>query len=125
VRVRVLVPAKGDVAMVQFAVEALFDALIRKGIEVYTFPGPMLHSKTAVIDEEFTTVGSYNLDERSWRKNLEVNLAMRDAAFARHARASFERDLTLATRIELAAWRQRSWGQRGAELVARTFRKLW
>ena len=125
VRVRVLVPAKGDVAMVQFAVEALFDALIRKGIEVYTFPGPMLHSKTAVIDEEFTTVGSYNLDERSWRKNLEVNLAMRDAAFARHARASFERDLTLATRIELAAWRQRSWGQRGAELVARTFRTLW
>jgi len=85
----------------------------------------MLHAKTAIIDDKFTTIGSYNLDERSWRKNLEVNLAVLDAPFARHVRASFERDLECATRIDLASWRQRSWGRVGAEVLARTFGKLW
>ena len=56
----------------------------------------MLHAKTAIIDDAFTTIGSYNLDERSWRKNLEVNLAVEDAAFARHVRSWFERDLETA-----------------------------
>ena len=43
----------------------------------------MMHAKTAIIDDAFATIGSYNLDERSWRKNLEVNLAVEDEAFAR------------------------------------------
>jgi cardiolipin synthase len=123
VRVRVLVPEKGDVAVVHFAVEALFDTLLRKGIEVYSLPGPMLHCKTAVIDD-FTTIGSYNLDERSWRKNLEVNLAVSDRAFALHVRSSFERDVASATRLNLAGWRLRSRGKRAAEVVARMFWKL-
>ncbi len=125
VRVRVLVPERGDVPMVQFAVEAMFDALLRRGVEVYSLPGPMLHSKTAIIDEAFTTIGSYNLDERSWRKNLEVNLAVEDAPFARHVRGWFERDLARASRVDLATWRTRHWSRKGAEWLARSFRKLW
>ncbi len=124
VRVRVLVPEKGDVAFVHFAVEAFFDTLLTRGIEVYSMPGPMLHSKTAIIDDEFTTIGSYNLDDRSWRRNLEVNLAVLDAPFARHVRSWFEHDLAQAKRIDLATWRDRSWGRMGAEVLARTFRKF-
>jgi cardiolipin synthase len=125
VSVRVLVPAKSDVPVVQFAVEALFDTLLRHGVEVWTLPGVMLHAKTAIIDDEFTTVGSYNLDERSWRKNLEVNLAVEDRAFARHVRAWFERDLASATRIDLATWRSRSLARRGFEWASYAMRKLW
>jgi cardiolipin synthase len=125
VRVRVLVPAKSDVPVVQFAVEALFDTLLRHGIEIWALPGTMLHSKTAIIDDEFTTVGSYNLDERSWRKNLEVNLAIEDRAFARHVREWFERDLQAATRIDLASWRDRSLARRGFEWAAYAMRRLW
>jgi cardiolipin synthase len=125
VRVRVMVPARGDVPAVQFAVEAMFDALLRRGIEIYSMPGPMLHAKTAIIDDEFTTVGSYNLDERSWRKNLEVNLAVLDGDFARHVRKWFEYDLAGSKRIDLATWRTRSWMRRLAEWLALMFRKLW
>jgi cardiolipin synthase len=125
VRVRVLVPTRGDVPLVQLAVEALFDVLLRGGIEIYTFPGPMLHAKTAVIDEVFTTVGSYNLDSRSRRMNLEVNLAVEDAAFARHVRKWFAHDLEGAKRIDLAQWRRRSWTQRSAEVFARALRRFW
>jgi cardiolipin synthase len=124
VRVRVLVPSKGDVPFVQFATEALFDTLLRHGVEVWTLPSPMLHAKTAVVDEAFTTVGSYNLDERS-RRNLEVNLAVEDAAFARHVRGWFERDLAAATPIDLDAWRTRSMMRRGLEWAALAAQRLW
>jgi cardiolipin synthase len=125
VRVRVLVPSKSDVPVVQFAVEALFDTLLRHGVEIWTLPGTMLHSKTAIIDDRFTTIGSYNLDERSWRKNLEVNLAVEDQAFARHVREWFERDLRAATRIDLTGWRERSLPRRGLEWAAYAMRRLW
>jgi cardiolipin synthase len=111
--------------VVQFAVEALFDTLLRHGVELWTMPGTMLHSKTAIIDESFTTIGSYNLDERSWRKNLEVNLAVTDRDFARHVRSWFERDLDVATRVELSTWRQRSLARRGFEWASYAMRKLW
>ena len=125
VRVRVLVPSKGDVPVVQFAVEALFDTLLWHGVGIWTMPGAMLHSKIAIIDESFTTIGSYNLDERSWRKNLEVNLAVEDQDFARHVRAWFDHDLTAATPIDLETWRERSLARRGFEWAAFAMRKLW
>jgi cardiolipin synthase A/B len=123
--VRVLVPGRSDVAAVQFAVEALFESLLRHGIEVWTLPGTMLHAKTAVIDDEFTTIGTFNMDERSWRKNLEVNLAVEDRDFARHVRAWFEHDLAKATRIDLDAWRRRSLARRGLEWAAYALRRFW
>lgn len=125
VRVRVLVPDRSDVWLVQRASEALFDSLVRRGVEVFTYPDTILHSKMAVIDDVFTTVGSYNFDERSFRKNLEVNLAIEDMAFARLARAWFEHDLASADRITLDRWRLRSLGRRGAEKLAYALRKLW
>jgi cardiolipin synthase len=124
VRVRVLVPSKSDVPVIQYAVEALFDTLLRHGVEVWTLPR-MLHAKTAIVDEAFTTIGSYNLDQRSWRKNLEVNLAVEDGAFARHVRSWFDRDLQTATRVDRAAWRERSMARRGLEWAAFAMRKLW
>ena len=125
VQVRVLVPGKSDVPVVQFAAEALFDTLLRHGVAIWALPGTMLHAKTAIIDDTFTTIGSYNLDERSWRKNLEVNLAVEDRAFARHVRSWYERDLEAATRIDLATWRGRSLARRGFEWAAYTLRRLW
>ncbi|MDP9000453.1 MAG: phospholipase D-like domain-containing protein [Myxococcota bacterium] len=125
VRVRVLVPSTSDIPIVQSAVEALFDPLLRQGVEIWTMAGTMLHAKTAIIDESFTTIGSYNLDERSWHKNLEVNLAVEDRDFGRHARSWFERDLTMATRVDLATWRERSIVRRGVEWAAFAVRKLW
>jgi cardiolipin synthase len=125
VRVRVLVPEASDVPVVQFAVEALFDTLLRHGVGVWTLPGRMLHSKTAMIDGDFTTIGSYNLDERSWLKNLEINLAVEDAAFTEHVRSAFERDLDVARRLDVDRWRERPLGRRGLEWMAYAMRRLW
>jgi cardiolipin synthase len=124
VQVRLLVPGKSDAPVVQLAVEALFDTLLRHGVEVWAFPNAMLHAKTAVIDD-FTTIGSYNLDERSWRKNLEINLAVEDRDFAAHVRAWYERDLDGADRIDLATWRERSLVRRSFEWASYAMRRLW
>ncbi|MEO8875866.1 MAG: phospholipase D-like domain-containing protein [Polyangiaceae bacterium] len=123
-RVRVLVPARGDVPIVQYAVEALFEQLLKQGVEVYSLGGPMLHSKTAVVDD-FATVGSYNLDERSWRKNLEVNLAVEDRAFADHVRQSFDVDVSNAVRMDLTSWQKRGPLRKTLEAVSFAMRKLW
>ena len=125
VRVRVMVPAESDVPVVQYAQEALFDVLLRHGVEIYAYAPPMLHSKTAIIDDHFCTIGSYNLDERSFRKNLELNLAVEDRAFASHVRAQYERDISRARRLDLRSWRGRSVARRGAEWVAWALRDLW
>ena len=111
--------------IVQFATEALYDTLLRHRIEIYAMSGAMLHQKTAIIDDVFTTIGSFNLDQRSWKKNLEANLAVEDGDFARHVRSWFERDVARAKRIDLATWRERSLARRGAEWVAFAMRKMW
>jgi cardiolipin synthase len=125
VRVRVLVPAKGDVAVVQYALEAMYEALLRHGVEIYTHPGPMMHAKTAIIDDHFATIGSYNLDERSRSKNLEVNVAVEDEAFAKYVRKWFDLDVESATRLDLYEWRARPLVRRGIEYMAYALRKLW
>jgi cardiolipin synthase len=125
VRARVLVPETSDVPMVQYAQQALFEKLLSCGVEVYSMPGPMMHQKTAIIDDSWVTVGSYNLDERSLRKNLEVNVAIDDESFATHVRDLFDKDVAGARRVELVLWRQRGLVQRAAESVALALRRIF
>lgn len=125
VRVRVLVPQKSDVTIVQFALEALYESLLRNGVEMYCHSGPMMHAKTAIIDDTFATIGSYNLDERSRTKNLEVNIAVDDPAFATHVRTWFDRDVENAQSLDLYEWRARPLVRRGVEYMAYALRRLW
>ena len=71
-KVRVLIPARSDVPVVQFASEALFDTLLRHGVELWILPGTMLHAKTAILDEACTTIGELPTStkgrgSRTWR----------------------------------------------------------
>jgi cardiolipin synthase len=125
VRVRVLVPSKSDVMIVQYALEALYESLLRNGVEIYCHSGPMMHAKTTIIDDEYASIGSYNLDERSQTKNLEVNLAVEDAPFATYVRKWFDRDVETANHLDLYEWRARPLARRGIEYMAYALRKLW
>jgi len=125
VKVRVLVPERGDVRIVQFAVEAFFEHFLKHDIGIYMLPDRVMHAKTAIIDDAFATIGSYNLDERSWRKNLEVNLAIEDEAFARHVRESFDEDCKNARKVEIGEWRGRPTARRAMEWIAYGLRRLW
>jgi cardiolipin synthase len=93
IAVRIVVPARGDVPVVQWAVEAVLERLTKRGVRAFAYAGSVLHSKTALIDGRRATIGSYNLDHRSFRYNLEINLAVDDPGFGAIVRASIDDDV--------------------------------
>lgn len=115
VDVRVMVPAKGDIPIVQLASESLYDRALRAGIRLLLWQDAVLHAKTAVIDDQWATVGSFNLDHRSWAMNLEVNVNVVDRDFALRLRAAYESDEARCVRLDRETWRRRPLWRRLAQ----------
>jgi cardiolipin synthase len=83
----------------------------------------MMHAKTAVVDR-WATVGSYNLDYRSLRYNLEVNVASSDGTFVESVEKSVRSDLARCREVDPVAWSQRPWLRRLLEWMLYLVRKL-
>ena len=77
-------------------------------MQIYERKGALLHSKTAVIDGVWSTVGSTNLDWRSFLDNDEVNAVILGRDFAAQMQAMFEKDLGASDAIDLESWESRS-----------------
>ena len=124
VTVRIIVPARGDVPLVQWAVEATLERLTKQGVQAFAYSGAVLHSKTAVVDDELVTIGSYNLDHRSFRYNLEVNLAIRSAPFAEIVKDSIARDIERSIAWTHDVLRNRGFFRRMLGEIANLFAKF-
>ena len=81
----------------------------------------MLHSKTALIDSVWSTIGSTNLDWRSFLHNQEVNAVILGQGFGAQMQAMFDRDLAISNPITLEQWAQRPIGDRLKEAAARVW----
>jgi phosphatidylserine/phosphatidylglycerophosphate/cardiolipin synthase-like enzyme len=103
----VIVPGKSDVRAVRHAARKLHGRLLEAGIQLFEWQGPILHAKTAVIDGRWCTVGTYNLDSRSLRFNLEVVAAVEDASVAGALEDRFDQDLERTKPIVYEAWKRR------------------
>jgi cardiolipin synthase len=79
----------------------------------------MLHAKTALIDGVWSTIGSTNLDWRSFTNNQEINAVILGQDFGVQMQAMFEKDLETSKLITLEDWRKRSLFARLKERVAR------
>lgn len=117
VDVRVMIPGTSDVLAVVYASRAIYDFLLGGGVRMFEWKGRVLHAKTAVIDGQWSTVGSSNLDHQSLRMNLEVNALVRDQGFSRALERMFEDDLRHCDEIVPERWMRRplsaralSWG---------------
>jgi cardiolipin synthase len=82
VEIDILVPSKNNLTLVDRAMTAQFDQVIKYGCRIWRVTGPFDHSKLLTIDGEWSYVGSSNLDPRSLRLNFEVDLEVLDTAFA-------------------------------------------
>jgi len=108
VTVDILVPnIHTDAAMVRHASRHFWGPLLEAGIGIHEYQPTFLHAKLLVVDEHFTSVGSTNFDERSFRLNDEGNLNVVSAEFAREQIALFERDRAQSVRITLEGWETR------------------
>ena len=124
VDVEILVPGPIlDAQIVRRASRVMWEPLLEAGARIYEYQPTMYHTKVMVVDDVWSTVGSTNFDDRSFRLNQEANLNVQDSAFGAAQAAVFARDRAQARRITLEAWRSRSLWERFQERVAGLFRK--
>jgi cardiolipin synthase len=121
VDVRLVLPGRTDSALVFHAGRSSYEQLLQAGVKIFERRNAMMHAKTAVIDGVWSTVGSTNLDWRSFLHNQEVNAVVLGTEFGDRMRAAFERDVAQSEQITLEQWQHRPIGMRAKEAFAR----LW
>jgi cardiolipin synthase len=124
VDVRILVPRHSDIPMTRFASRARWETLLRAGVRIFEWQHSILHSKSAVIDGTWSTLGSFNLDYISFNFNMELNVAIEDAEFGNVMEQSFQRDLTNSLEVHLAHFRHRPLGEQLLEAILYRMRKV-
>jgi cardiolipin synthase len=118
VDVRLLVPRKSDMRIARWAARRVYASLLASGVRVYEYLPRVLHAKTVVVDDNWSMVGSANLDYRSLFINYELNLVTGDKGLSSGLKEQFIRDLSLSERIQLDIWAERGWISRCQERVA-------
>ena len=116
VEVRLILPSKTDSWLVFHAGRGYYERLLRAGVKIHERRGVILHSKTALVDGVWATVGSTNLDWRSFLHNHELNVVVLGAEFGKQLQAMFARDLAASEEITLEKWQQRGLQLRLKEL---------
>ena len=124
VDVQVIVPGEfTDVPIVRQASRWHYEMLLRKGIRMHEYEKTMMHAKTMVVDGIWSTIGSSNFDDRSFRLNDEVNVNIYDEGIAATMEAMFEDDLAHSREISLGRWYKRPALSRLKENFADLFKR--
>jgi len=118
VDVRIIVPATSDSTVVLHSSRYHYNPLLQSGVRIFEHRDAMLHAKTAVVDGIWSTVGSSNLDYRSFLHNDEVNAVIVGDDFGKQLESRFEADQTASKEITLTDWRKRGPISRAKEFCA-------
>lgn len=107
VDVRLLAPGRSDVPIINQAARARYGPLLRAGVRIYEWNGPMLHAKTVVADGAWALVGSSNLNPFSLLGTYELDVEIQDPGIAGQLERQFLSDIEQATEVTLDDWRRR------------------
>ena len=121
VDVILILPSNTDSWLVFHAGRGYYEQLLRAGVKIHERRDVILHSKTALIDGVWATVGSTNLDWRSFLHNHELNAVVLGVEFGRQLRVMFDQDLAASDAITLEHWQQRAFSLRLKERLARVW----
>jgi cardiolipin synthase len=119
VDVKLVLPGVSDHSLVFHAGQAFYDELLESGVKIYQLQVAVLHAKTAVIDSAWSTIGSANIDRRSFIHNYELNVVVMDPEFAQAMESAFNEDLRDSTQVTLEQWRGRPMMDRFKEWLGR------
>jgi cardiolipin synthase A/B len=108
VDVRVLVPDHSDSMLVNLSGWSYVEALEQAGVAMYRYQGGFMHQKVTLIDDDWCTVGTANFDNRSFRLNFEVTMAVLDRGLAADVRRMLEDDFARSRRVRAADLKARS-----------------
>ena len=118
VRIVLLLPGAIDHNLVRQASRSQLGRLLQAGVQIYEYRAALLHSKTMVIDSTWATVGSTNLDRRSFELNEELNLIVYNADIAHRLERVFVDDLQQSREVTLAEWKDRGLVSRFLEILS-------
>jgi cardiolipin synthase len=107
VKVVLLLPGAIDNNIVRQASRAGFGKLFDAGVEIYEYQPGLLHAKTLAVDGVWATVGSANVDNRSFALNEELNVALYDAGMTGRLEKIFTEDVAHSRRVDETRWRSR------------------
>lgn len=100
VQVRLLLQGKVDYRIAAVAAQALYDQLLSNGVQVYEYTPAFLHAKVGLVDDEWATIGSSNIDPLSLLLNLEANVVIRDADFVNTLATEFDNAVSASREID-------------------------
>ncbi|TAI49755.1 cardiolipin synthase [Flagellimonas allohymeniacidonis] len=121
VDVRLLVSERGDSTIVDWSIRSYFEPLLRAGVRLFLFPDGFLHSKIIVSDDSLATVGTANIDMRSFEHNYEVNALVYDEGFAEKLKRDFLKDCLNSIELDYDQFKQRTWITKLKEGTAKIF----
>ena len=124
VKVQILLPGPHmDSETVRKASRARWGELLKLGAEIYEYQPTMFHCKVLVVDGLWTSVGSTNFDNRSFRLNDEANLNVHDAEVAAQQIHIFYEDIAKSRRVTYEEWQARPWTEKFMDRAASLFNK--
>lgn len=124
VDVRLMVSENADSKIVNWSVRSYFEPLLKAGIKIYLFPDGFLHSKIIVSDDSVSTIGTANLDDRSFEQNYEVNAIIYNQNFAKLLKEDFLTDANISRLLSYQEYVQRSHVEKLKEGFGKLFSPL-
>lgn len=112
VKVRLLLQGKIDYRFAALAARVLYGELLGAGVRIFEYTPAFLHAKVAVVDDEWATVGSSNIDPLSLLVNLEANVIVQDRVFVLELMRELERDFAESVEVQITDGEGRTWGGR-------------
>ena len=120
VDVRIMIPGKGDHPFVYWANLVYAGELLDYGVKIYHYDkNAFLHAKTVVIDDEVCSIGTANMDTRSFELNFEVNAFIYSETISKQQKAEFEKDIFKCEELTLEKYKNRSRGVKIKESLSR------
>ncbi|MDF2923108.1 MAG: cardiolipin synthase [Paenibacillaceae bacterium] len=125
VDVRIILPSVPDTRIVYLASMSFLEELLQAGVRFYLYEKGFIHAKMLIVDEKLATVGTANMDMRSFFSNFEQNAVLFDRHLIRRLELQFRHDLKESREVILAEFERRSRWQKGKEIGARLLSPLF
>ena len=124
VDVKIIIPETSNHPFVDLAARSSFHSMLRSGVKIFLYQGENIHGKTTVVDDDWASIGSMNMDGVSLLYNFEANIVSSNGKFAEEMVAHFVHDLQSTKEITLTELEKRSFLQKWLEFPARLVRKF-
>lgn len=119
VDVRIMIPRKSDSVILTHSSRSYVLECLRSGVKMYFYEAGMLHSKVVIVDDDFSSVGSANIDFRSFEHNFEANMFIYSRSVNAELTKRFNDDMKESRRVKEAEWRKRPIVNKAIESILR------